>query len=294
MEACLALSYSALDTEMRSRFRALGVFAPAPFDRVAILAIWAEEDAEALEGTLRHLTRRNLLTQAASAEEYQLHSLLRAYALALLEREGEHDAVAGRHADHYRQLAVESDWHAIESAYEQIDWGWRWVQNRAPDQILDYVFSIEGFLGIRGRAPQRLAVLSRGLRQAQAANERRTEGTLINNIGLVYDDLGRKEEALDHYQQALAIRREVGDRGGEGTTFNNIGSVYNSLGRKQEALDHYQQALAIYREVGDRRGEGTTLNNIGGVYDEPGAEGGGPGPLPASPGHLPRGGGPGW
>jgi len=42
-----------------------------------------------------------------------------------------------------------------------------------------------------------------------------------------------------------------------------LGLVYDSLGQKPEALDYYQQALAIYREVGDRRGEGVTLWNIG-------------------------------
>ena len=74
------------------------------------------------------------------------------------------------------------------------------------------------------------------------------------------------DKALDTYQQALVIRREVGDRSGEGTTLNNIGVIYDARGQMDEALDYYQQALAIRREVGDRSGEGTTLNNIGEVY----------------------------
>ncbi len=44
-----------------------------------------------------------------------------------------------------------------------------------------------------------------------------------------------------------------------------------SQGRYAEALEAYQQALAILREVGDRAGEGATLNNIGGVYAARGA-----------------------
>ena len=63
----------------------------------------------------------------------------------------------------------------------------------------------------------------------------------------------------------------MGDRADEGTTLNNIGGVYHSQGRYAEALENYQQALAIWREVGDRAGEGETLNNIGGVYETRGA-----------------------
>jgi len=91
------------------------------------------------------------------------------------------------------------------------------------------------------------------------------EANLFYYLGLAQDVLGRKSEALDYYQQALAIRREVGDRRGEGRTLNNLGVAYNSLNKKQ-ALDYYQQALAIYREVGDRRGEGITLWNIGAFF----------------------------
>ena len=40
---------------------------------------------------------------------------------------------------------------------------------------------------------------------------------------LVYDDLGEKQKALDYYEQALPLLRQVGDRGGEATTLNNIG-----------------------------------------------------------------------
>jgi tetratricopeptide (TPR) repeat protein len=49
----------------------------------------------------------------------------------------------------------------------------------------------------------------------------------------------------------------------EATLYVNLGLVYTSLGQKPEALDYYQQALSIRREVGDRRDEGTTLWNIG-------------------------------
>jgi len=61
VEACLVMSYTALDADMQRRFRALGVFAPAPFDQAAIAAVWNEEDGETVEQAVHYLTRRNPL-----------------------------------------------------------------------------------------------------------------------------------------------------------------------------------------------------------------------------------------
>ena len=34
-------------------------------------------------------------------------------------------------------------------------------------------------------------------------------------------------------------------------------------GAAEQAIEYYEQALAISREIGDRRGEGIHLNNLG-------------------------------
>ena len=118
-----------------------------------------------------------------------------------------------------------------------------------------------------GSPGEALAAYDAGAAPVPGAGDRGNEAATLSNIGRVYDGLGDRQRALDYYQQALPIRREVGDRAGEATTLNNIGHVYDGLGDRQRALDYYQQALPIRREVGDRAGEATTLNNIGHVYD---------------------------
>ncbi|MEQ9371034.1 MAG: CHAT domain-containing protein [Coleofasciculus chthonoplastes F3-SA18-01] len=54
----------------------------------------------------------------------------------------------------------------------------------------------------------------------------------------------------------------MGDRAGEAVTLNNIGRVYNGLGEKQQALEHFQQSLPLSQAVGDRASEAVTLYNI--------------------------------
>ncbi|NEO24350.1 tetratricopeptide repeat protein, partial [Moorena sp. SIO4A5] len=93
-----------------------------------------------------------------------------------------------------------------------------------------------------------------------------------NNIGSIYKNQGKYSQALDYYQQALAINQEFGDHGRHNvaTNLNNIGSVYNVWGEYDKALDYYQQALAIFKEIGERSQEANTLNNIGSVYSSQG------------------------
>ncbi len=105
------------------------------------------------------------------------------------------------------------------------------------------------------------------VRAAFPQESRQGEGRSLTGLGGIADSSGQYEPALGYYDQALAIRREIGDRAGEGVTLNNIATVYNNLGQYQLALDTYEQALTIRREIGDRTGEGITLNNMGYVLE---------------------------
>ncbi len=135
-----------------------------------------------------------------------------------------------------------------------------------PQQKALIVSYIASVSNVLGQKQQALNYYEQALRIMREVGDRPGEGTTLNNLGHVYDDLGQKPKALDYYEQALRLRREVGDRPGEGTTLNNLGGVYSDLGQKQKALEYYEQALGIRREVGDRYGESTTLHNIGTIY----------------------------
>ena len=171
--------------------------------------------------------------------------MLRAYAVALLDKENERHAAAARHAAYYRAFAKNRDWRAIEHAFDQIEHGWQWVQANTPEQIIDYVFAVWRLLDTRGRKVEALDWFQRGLTQARAANDRKNEGTLLNNIGSVYDDLGQKDKALDFYGQALVIQREVGNRFGESVTLFNIGLLLDETGRTAEAVSYLEQCVTL-------------------------------------------------
>ncbi|MEG4391340.1 tetratricopeptide repeat protein [Microcoleus sp. BROC3] len=119
-----------------------------------------------------------------------------------------------------------------------------------------------------GEKQKALEYYSQSLPLFRAVGDRGGEATTLNNIGLVYSELGEKQKALEYYSQSLPLSRATDDRGGEARTLNNIGNVYSQLGEKQKALEYYSQSLPLFRAIGYRRGEATTLNNIGLVYSQ--------------------------
>jgi tetratricopeptide (TPR) repeat protein len=89
---------------------------------------------------------------------------------------------------------------------------------------------------------------------------------LLANLGRLHDAIGNLDNALEHYEQCLAIQQEIGDKSGEGKTLNNISHIYYFRGDYDTALNYLKQSLAIQEEIGDKSGEGETLIHISHIY----------------------------
>ncbi len=59
------------------------------------------------------------------------------------------------------------------------------------------------------------------------------------------------DSALNYYTQALTIREEIEDIKGIASSLNNIGLIYNDLGEFIRAIDYYTRALSIREELGE-------------------------------------------
>ena len=67
--------------------------------------------------------------------------------------------------------------------------------------------------------------------------------------GYLCEALGKPEEALQYYEDALRIRKEVGDRTGEGTTLHSIRTLYFEQHKYDIALAFFLLARNIYEDV---------------------------------------------
>jgi tetratricopeptide (TPR) repeat protein len=101
---------------------------------------------------------------------------------------------------------------------------------------------------------------------ARDLGDRKGEGVWLGSLANVYGDLGDTRRAIDLFEQALAIARDLGDRVGEAKRLGNLGATYASLGETRRAIDFTEQALAIARDLGDRGSEGAWLGNLGATY----------------------------
>ena len=80
-----------------------------------------------------------------------------------------------------------------------------------------------------------------------------THGVVLGNIGIAYSALGQVDKAIEYYEQALVIAREIGDRRGEGTWLGSLGVAYHQLGQVDTAIEYYEQALILGKEIKDPR-----------------------------------------
>jgi CHAT domain-containing protein len=96
--------------------------------------------------------------------------------------------------------------------------------------------------------------------------DRLGEGQSLGNLGNAYLNLGDYPKAIDYQQQVLAIAREIKNRQSEGKALGSLGLAYFSLGEYSKAIEYEQQWLAIAREIKDRRSEGQSLGNLGNAY----------------------------
>ena len=103
------------------------------------------------------------------------------------------------------------------------------------------------------------------LKQAYALDKTtrlQDSATDLTMIGENETRVGQYDKAVDFYQQALLIQREVKDRAGETGTLYNIGAAYYKLNQYAKAMDFLQQALLIQQKLGDQAGEAHTLKSI--------------------------------
>ncbi|MEP0803920.1 MAG: TIR domain-containing protein, partial [Chloroflexota bacterium] len=253
VEAALAYSYEDLTPDLRRRFRFLGAFAPdAEFSPAAAAGVWELETPEAAEDLLAAFVERGLATftpapissskgtpegggeKGARARQ---HTLLRAYALALLRRANEEETARHLHARTYLALMQEANDRQVDyrllPEYPQLRHAFEWA--------------IEHDLA---------------LAQALAGNTADLQAafSLVRESHSWASQLVEKSKDRDDEAKGAAL----------GTLGNALGRMANLPGedrrlRLREALAAYEEALRFYRPETAPLGYATTQNNRGAV-----------------------------
>jgi tetratricopeptide (TPR) repeat protein len=101
--------------------------------------------------------------------------------------------------------------------------------------------------------------------QAALGNAPGLAAALIN-IGIIYEDKGQLEKALEIYHKGQEVSERSGDRMHEAKFLNITATVYEKQYLDKEALDANFKALKIQEEIGDLKNMPNSLTNIAGLY----------------------------
>jgi len=81
---------------------------------------------------------------------------------------------------------------------------------------------------------------------------------ILNNLGALYSNLGKREEALDATKRAVKIYERLAVRNPDAFepdlagSLNNLGNRYSNLGKREEALDATKRAVKIRERLAGR------------------------------------------
>jgi CHAT domain-containing protein/tetratricopeptide (TPR) repeat protein len=121
--------------------------------------------------------------------------------------------------------------------------------------------------------------LTRAIEQYQKAlalwrevGDARGEGYTLTSIGLAYKSLGKLKETSDYLNQAVARLADAQDAPGQAFALNELGAAQRNLGDPLLALGNYDRALDLRRSIGDQWGQAQLYNNIGLVYSNIGQQ----------------------
>jgi len=137
------------------------------------------------------------------------------------------------------------------------------VTDLAPNARARILLRVGSLLSMLGRMDEALKHYDQALDIHRHDGNRRREGLVVEHQGILHQAQGQMERSLGCFTRALDIHREVGNRQLEAVTLGNLGTLHKQQGRLDEALEHYIRALDMHREVGNRRLEGITLGNLG-------------------------------
>jgi CHAT domain-containing protein/tetratricopeptide (TPR) repeat protein len=143
-----------------------------------------------------------------------------------------------------------------------------WAQTESDHKAeADQLLNKGNQLDDAGQYREALQTYEQALQIYREIKDRKGEGSLLNNLGTTYSSLGQYQKAIDYYQQSLTITKQLANQLVEAVSLNNLGNAYRSLGQYQEAINYYQLSLVIFRQIGNHKGELSSLNNLSKIYN---------------------------
>ena len=93
------------------------------------------------------------------------------------------------------------------------------------------------------------------------------------NLAVNYQDLGKYDRALDYCTRALVLSQRLGNKAYSAVAYGTFGRIFCQQKNYQAAIESFQNALTINREIGKPASIAGILSNLGFTYAQKDFEG---------------------
>ncbi|RRR66634.1 MAG: tetratricopeptide repeat protein [Candidatus Viridilinea halotolerans] len=294
VEASLRLSFDALSISAQDVLTQLGVFT-GHFDLEAAQSIVNVDDhVEAaqsivnvndhVEAALELLRRRSLIDWNELSQRFNLHDLVRDFALSRIKDE---ELVRLRYAKYYASIAQEANQiygkggeHALiglsifDREMSHIESSYKWLTKRVGNSIIDklllqhdYIITLGTQIGqLRIPPKDLLNRLSLHLDVLRRLERSELEAITIHSMGYLTCVIGNRKDAVSILEQALDIARTKNDLNQESLTLLTMGWNYGMMNSYSDSFKFLRKALDISRSISNKTRESQALDNFGIIY----------------------------
>jgi CHAT domain-containing protein/tetratricopeptide (TPR) repeat protein len=121
-------------------------------------------------------------------------------------------------------------------------------------------------LNVKGQFKDAEESAKQALELSQKMGDKKRILVAMLYLGSAYYDQGRRQEALEIFQNTAALARETDNRKGLSRALNNIAGVLGDLGHYEDSISYLYQCLDVARALGDQPMQFTALLNVGQLY----------------------------
>lgn len=277
MRALIDWSYDLLSKAEKTLFRRVSVFA-GDYSAEAAMAICAGEplsDADVLDVTLS-LVEKSLINaeRGSGLERYRLLESTRDYALEKLKEDGEHLAIAGKHADYYRRLAEQADrtfdrapqaewFEFLKREVENLRSALLWTLFEHCDPVLGGALAgaLERFWIEVGPLTEGRRWIDRALELLDKPSAPEVEARLWLARAVLSEGAESREDAA----RACSLYETLGDCRGLGYALCERGLALRMSGKLPEAEASLRRACTMLEEAGEPGGFAVAMNRLGAI-----------------------------
>ena len=300
VRASVSLSYDLLPEEVAGAFRGLGALGPVTFPGWVVAALLGRTDADEVLDVLVDAHLVELIGSDVTGQpRYQLHDLLRCYAVEQPESPEVRQAALRRVIEGYLALAVEAadrmpivffgmfrtaghvETPLPSGADDLLEDPHTWfeaerltgvaaielaAENGLDDLAWRLTAAFTPYFDLRGHQDSWQHSHAIALSSARRADDLRGQAVMLRNIGQMHLYLDLYDEALVSFEESRRLFEKIGDDQGMAIALSGLSTGLRILGDYDPAFDRCHESLALFDKVGDRNGEAIARLGVGAIW----------------------------